>query len=150
KRVGATPWCHCPRAPGPTRSAAPSRMARRRPPLCSPTCRSCCWSATVTEFRVWAPKPAQVRLYLDGTDGAVHAMTRSDNGWWHADVEAAPDSRYGYLLDDDRTVLPDPRSPRQPDGVHARSQLWDPAAATWTDTEWAGRSVEGAVIYELH
>jgi len=101
----------------------------------------------VPEFRVWAPKPEQVRLDLDG---AVHAMTRSDDGWWHADVSCAPDARYGYLLDDDPTVLPDPRSARQPDGVHARSQLWDPLGSNWTDDSWAGRSVEGAVIYELH
>lgn len=101
----------------------------------------------MTEFRVWAPKPAQVRLDVDGQ---THAMTRSADGWWHASVDTAPDARYGYLLDDDPTVLPDPRSPRQPEGVHARSQLWDPAAARWTDTAWAGRPVEGAVIYELH
>ncbi|HKI42808.1 MAG: malto-oligosyltrehalose trehalohydrolase [Mycobacterium sp.] len=101
----------------------------------------------MTEFRVWAPKPDLVRLDIDGQ---VHAMTRSDNGWWHADVDAAPHTRYGFLLDDDDTVLPDPRSARQPDGVHERSQLWDPAEAAWTDSAWAGRSVEGAVIYELH
>ncbi|MEE2854376.1 MAG: malto-oligosyltrehalose trehalohydrolase [Actinomycetota bacterium] len=101
----------------------------------------------MTEFRVWAPIPAQVRLDVEGQ---VHAMTRSAGGWWHTTVDTAPDARYGYLLDDDPTVLPDPRSPRQPDGVHARSQLWDPAAATWTDGGWAGRAVEGAVIYELH
>jgi maltooligosyltrehalose trehalohydrolase len=47
-------------------------------------------------------------------------------------------------------VLPDPRSARQPDGVHERSQLWDAAAAAWTDGDWPGRSVAGAVIYELH
>ena len=47
-------------------------------------------------------------------------------------------------------MLPDPRSPRQPDGVHERSQLWDPADARWTDQQWRGRSIEGAVIYELH
>jgi maltooligosyltrehalose trehalohydrolase len=101
----------------------------------------------VAEFRVWAPKPAQVRLDVDG---AVHPMTRTDDGWWHAVVDAPADARYGYLLDDDPKVLPDPRSPRQPDGVHARSQLWEPSNASWTDGEWAGRSVEGAVIYELH
>jgi maltooligosyltrehalose trehalohydrolase len=100
----------------------------------------------MAEFRVWAPKPTLVRLDVDG---AVHAMTRSNDGWWHANVDAPAGARYGYLLDDDPTVLPDPRSPRQPDGVHARSQLWDPSYA-WTDGEWAGRSVEGAVIYELH
>ena len=101
----------------------------------------------MSEFRVWAPKPEQVRLDLDG---AVHAMTRSDDGWWHAAVDAPADARYGYLLDDDPTVLPDPRSARQPDGVHERSQLWDAGSASWTDAGWAGRPVEGAVIYELH
>lgn len=77
-------------------------------------------------------------------------MTPTQDGWWHASVDAPADARYGFLLDDDPTVLPDPRSPRQPDGVHKRSQLWDPAEATWTDDRWSGRGVEGAVIYELH
>jgi maltooligosyltrehalose trehalohydrolase len=99
----------------------------------------------MTEFRVWAPKPALVRLDVDGE---VHAMTRTDDGWWRAVVDTLPDARYGYLLDDDPTVLPDPRSARQPDGVHARSQLWEPLPGTVVD--WPGRSVEGAVIYELH
>ncbi|BBY88731.1 malto-oligosyltrehalose trehalohydrolase [Mycolicibacterium tokaiense] len=99
------------------------------------------------EFAVWAPTPDLVRLDVNGT---VHAMTRHDDGWWRTTLDVAPDVRYGFLLDDDPTVLPDPRSPRQPDGVHARSQLWDPAAATWTDEAWSGRSIEGAVIYELH
>jgi maltooligosyltrehalose trehalohydrolase len=101
----------------------------------------------MTEFRVWAPNPESVRLDVDG---AVHAMTRSGDGWWHADVDAPPAARYGYLLDDDPTVLPDPRSARQPDGVHERSQLWDAARAAWSDGDWTGRSVEGAVIYEMH
>ena len=99
------------------------------------------------EFAVWAPRPQRVRLDVDGT---LHRMTRSDDGWWRARVDARPDARYGFVLDDDEKVLPDPRSPRQPDGVHERSQLWDPASAVWTDDAWAGRSIEGAVIYELH
>ena len=101
----------------------------------------------MTEFRVWAPIPELVRLDVDGR---LHAMTRSDDGWWHASVDAAPQARYGYLLDDDPTVLPDPRSARQPEGVHERSQLWHPAQAAWTDGDWPGRPVEGGVIYELH
>jgi maltooligosyltrehalose trehalohydrolase len=101
----------------------------------------------MTEFQVWAPKPGLVRLDVDGEQ---HPMTRSDDGWWHATIETSPDARYGYLLDDDPTVLADPRSARQPDGVHARSQLWDTSGAGWTDADWRGRSVQGAVIYELH
>jgi len=99
------------------------------------------------EFAVWAPKPATVRLDVDGV---THPMTRGRDGWWQTTVDAASDARYGYLLDDDPTVLPDPRSPRQPDGVHERSQLWEPASQAWTDDGWTGRSVQGAVIYELH
>lgn len=100
----------------------------------------------MTDFAVWAPLPKLVRLDVDGT---VHDMT-ADDGWWRASVDCAADARYGFLLDDDPAVLPDPRSPRQPDGVHERSQLWDPADARWTDQQWRGRSIEGAVIYELH
>jgi maltooligosyltrehalose trehalohydrolase len=99
------------------------------------------------EFAVWAPIPDRVLLDVDGT---THPLTRCDDGWWRAVVDAHVDSRYGFVLDDDDTVLPDPRSPRQPDGVHERSQLWDAAAVAWTDGDWAGRSIEGAVIYELH
>lgn len=103
------------------------------------------------EFAVWAPRPERVQLDVDGT---LHPMTRGDDDWWRAEVDAAPDARYGFVLDDDPKVLPDPRSPRQPDGVHERSQLWTPAADAWTDDSWAGRSIEGSdtgqVIYELH
>jgi maltooligosyltrehalose trehalohydrolase len=100
----------------------------------------------MAEFAVWAPKPDTVRVEVDGE---VHPMTRSRDGWWRATVDAAAAARYGYLLDDDPKVLPDPRSARQPEGVHGRSQLWQPAAQ-WTDDRWTGRSVQGAVIYELH
>ncbi|MGE2834541.1 malto-oligosyltrehalose trehalohydrolase [Mycobacterium sp. SMC-4] len=99
------------------------------------------------EFAVWAPLPEQVRLDVDGV---LHPMRRDDDGWWRATVEAQPQARYGFVLDDDPKVLPDPRSARQPEGVHERSQLWEPAADAWTDDSWRGRSIEGAVIYELH
>lgn len=104
-------------------------------------------SARPTQFSVWAPRPQRVRLDVDGE---LYEMSRSDDGWWRAEVEAAAGARYGFVLDDDPKVLPDPRSPRQPDGVHERSQLWQPDPSAWTDGDWAGRSIEGAVIYELH
>ncbi|OMB85197.1 malto-oligosyltrehalose trehalohydrolase [Mycolicibacterium conceptionense] len=101
----------------------------------------------MTEFAVWAPTPDRVRVDVDGT---LHDMTRADDGWWRAEVRCRADARYGFVLDDDPTVLPDPRSARQPDGVHERSQLWQPAPGAWTDDGWTGRSISGAVIYELH
>ena len=72
-------------------------------------------------------------------------MNRSEDGWWRVTVDVPVDARYGFILDDS-DPLPDPRSPRQPDGVHGLSQLWpsEPAAP------WTGRAIDGAVIYELH
>ncbi|GAA5059084.1 malto-oligosyltrehalose trehalohydrolase [Nocardia callitridis] len=80
-------------------------------------------------------------------------MRRSTDGWWRVelpDIGANDEVRYGYLLDDDPTVLPDPRSPRQPDGVHARSARYTVDATRWTDERWTGRPLAGAVFYELH
>jgi maltooligosyltrehalose trehalohydrolase len=102
---------------------------------------------TEHEFAVWAPRPERVRLDLDGT---LYPMERSDDGWWRTTLDAADDARYGFLVDEEEKAFPDPRSPRQPDGVHERSQLWDPSSAAWHDGDWSGRSIEGAVIYELH
>lgn len=99
------------------------------------------------EFSVWAPTPELVRLDVEG---AVHTMTNSPDGWWHTRIDVPAGARYGFLLDNDPRILPDPRSARQPDGVHERSQLWDAGTAVWNDHDWTGRPVTGAVIYELH
>ena len=79
----------------------------------------------------------------------VHAMTRSDDGWWHADVDTPPDARYGYLLDDDPTVLPTRGRPASPTGCTALAAVGR-RRGHLDRREWTGRSVEGAVIYELH
>ncbi len=99
------------------------------------------------EFRVWAPTPSEVRLDVDGT---IHAMTADADGWWTAHVAAPADARYGFVLDDDPAVIPDPRSPRQPDGVHERSRLHSLDPTLWTDETWTGRPLAGGVLYELH
>ena len=57
---------------------------------------------------------------------------------------------YGYLIDDADTPRPDPRSRRQPAGVHQRSRTFDPTALVWHDQAWTGRQLGGAVVYELH
>ncbi|WP_370150371.1 malto-oligosyltrehalose trehalohydrolase [Streptacidiphilus sp. EB129] len=99
---------------------------------------------------MWAPVAHRVLLELDG---AAHPMRRDPDrpGWWLADAPADPDrSRYGFRLDDDPQLLPDPRSARQPDGPDGPSQLVDHRAFRWSDTPWQGRSLPGSVLYELH
>jgi maltooligosyltrehalose trehalohydrolase len=99
-------------------------------------------------FAVWAPKPTRLRLQLGDE---VHPLTRGDDDWWTPEVTEIPaDARYGYLIDDEPTPRPDPRSRRQPDGVHGLSQRFDPSAFGWTDQGWTGRPLAGGVVYELH
>lgn len=98
----------------------------------------------MTEFRVWAPRATRMTLWLDGTR---HPMTDDGGGWW---TTAAAGRDYGYLIDDADTPRPDPRSRRQPDGVHGLSRVFDPGAYAWQDGGWTGRQLAGGVIYELH
>ncbi|HEY1573337.1 MAG TPA: malto-oligosyltrehalose trehalohydrolase [Pseudonocardiaceae bacterium] len=95
-------------------------------------------------YAVWAPDHERVRVRVDGTD---HDLTRADRGWWQGD---APTGDYAFLLGGDDTPLPDPRSGWQPHGVHAASRPYDHSAFAWTDHEWTGRPLRGAVVYELH
>jgi maltooligosyltrehalose trehalohydrolase len=95
-------------------------------------------------FRVWAPGQPRVRLRIDGTD---HEMTSADGGWWWAD---ATGTDYAFLLGDDETPLPDPRSAWQPDGVNGPSRVYDHGTFAWTDAAWTGRPLPGGVLYELH
>ncbi|MCD4536587.1 malto-oligosyltrehalose trehalohydrolase [Nocardioides sp. cx-169] len=99
-------------------------------------------------FDVWAPRPSRVRLSV--ADRVVD-MARGDDGWW-TPTGPVPDGEldYGYLLDDDEAVRPDPRSLRQPAGVHERSRTYDPSSYVWGDDGWTGRQLAGSVIYELH
>jgi len=101
-------------------------------------------------FDVWAPRPESLKLSVGD---AIVEMTPGSDGWW-TPAEPVPDARqevdYGYLIDDEDTPRPDPRSRRQPAGVHQRSRTYDPASFRWTDQAWTGRQLAGSVIYELH
>jgi maltooligosyltrehalose trehalohydrolase len=96
-------------------------------------------------FELWAPAPESVTLLLDGER---HPMSRQDDGWWAA-PHGLTGTDYGYLLDDDESPVPDPRSRRQPVSVHGLSRTVEHDFA-WTDSSWRGRQLAGGIIYELH
>ncbi len=86
--------------------------------------------------------------------GVMVEMQQIDGGWW-TPSEPTPDPTkgdvdYGYLIDDADSPVPDPRSRRQPAGVHQRSRTYDPSSFSWTDSGWRGRQLAGSLIYELH
>ncbi len=96
-------------------------------------------------FAVWAPYRERVRLVADGV---THPMQPTGGGWWEVDVATAV-TDYAYLLDEQETPLPDPRSARQPNGVHGASRTYDHGAFGWHDAGWTGRAWPG-VVYECH
>ncbi|HEU5033630.1 MAG TPA: malto-oligosyltrehalose trehalohydrolase [Mycobacteriales bacterium] len=102
----------------------------------------------MTTYRVWAPDAQRVDVDIRGSR---HPMSRSrPDGWWEAVVDGAGvDADYAFRLDggDPR---PDPRSLRQPLGVHAASRGYDHSTFAWHDGEWRGRPLAGSVLYELH
>ncbi len=101
------------------------------------------------EFTVWAPIPKQVQIQVDGQ---LYPMQGPDKtGTWKACIEEAHEgSEYAYLLDEDPSPTPDPRSLAQPKGVHGPSAVYDNHAFTWDEPFWQGPPLTGAVIYELH
>ena len=102
----------------------------------------------MAEFAVWAPFKHRVRVLVDNR---AHVMKQDGAGWWRADIaDAGPGTAYAFLLDDDETPLPDPRSLWQPTGVHSASRRYDHGAFFWTDRAWTGRQLPGSVIYECH
>lgn len=99
------------------------------------------------EFRLWAPTAHTVELMLGDRPHAMHA---DDQGWYHVFCEKArPGDLYKFRINGDLQV-PDPASRYQPQDVHGPSQVIDPQAFQWQDTQWKGRPWEEVVLYELH
>ena len=100
-------------------------------------------------FPVWSPFAKRLSLSVAG---ALRAMEESDRrGWWHLDVsDACHGTDYGFLVDDDARVYPDPRSPWQPNGVHGLSRVYDHSRFAWSDARFQAPPLASAIIYELH
>ncbi len=106
-------------------------------------------------FRVWAPKRRHVSIESQvsaGTQTVLQVpLDDEGNGYFSGfSPDVGPGDRYGFRLDDERPLFPDPASRRQPDGPHGLSEIVDPALFQWSDAAWLGKPLKGQVIYELH
>lgn len=102
-------------------------------------------SATVP-VAVWAPTASGVEIEVDG---GRTALSPASHGWWEHSPGLPAGIDYAFVVDGEGP-FPDPRSAHQPHGVDGPSRTFDPGAHTWTDGDWAGVDVRGAVLYELH
>ncbi len=107
--------------------------------------------ATEACWRVWAPRAERVELVLGlGPAATRHPMGAEGRGF-HAATTPRPEpgARYAYALDGG-DPLPDPRSRRQPDGVHAPSAVHFPDETPWDEGTWRGIDRANLAVYELH
>ncbi len=100
-------------------------------------------------FTVWAPRVKKIAVKVGD---AMYPMNGPDEvGYWSVAVEeAGPGTEYGFVVNGDAKVYPDPRSEWQPHGVHGLSRVYDQSAFQWNDDGWNAPSLDEAVIYELH
>ncbi len=102
---------------------------------------------------VWAPGAKQVRVHTGPPEARAIAdlepRASSDrDGWWDGPrLDHGTD--YAFEIDG-RGPFPDPRSSRQPYGVHGFSRVFDSALFMWNDRAWKGRDARGALTYEMH
>ncbi|MEO8258429.1 MAG: malto-oligosyltrehalose trehalohydrolase [Acidobacteriota bacterium] len=101
-----------------------------------------------THFRVWAPATRTVSVAFDA--GHTTALDAEGDGYFSGVIAAPIGSRYQFTLDSGDRPYPDPASRFQPDGPHGSSEVIDPLSFAWTDQSWAGVTIEGQVIYEMH
>lgn len=98
-------------------------------------------------FRLWAPKATRVRVAVEDQ---THKLESEANGYFSGSAAAVAGSRYGFLINRDEKIYPDPASRYQPEGSHCRSCVVDPSAYKWKDGSWRGVNLRGQIIYEMH
>ncbi len=100
-----------------------------------------------TEFRVWAPRPREIRL-TDAAGKILSPLNEEKSGYLYAQL---PGNQTGlkYFYQVDGLNTPDPASCFQPEGVHGPSQIVD-TTYPWTDQDWQIPSLKDQVFYELH
>jgi maltooligosyltrehalose trehalohydrolase len=103
-------------------------------------------------FRVWAPARKRVKVMIHDAHGTRELALASEGDGYFSGVRAhtPPGTLYSYRLDDEPQLFPDPASRYQPQGHDGPSQLVNPRAYRWSDTQWQGLRRTGDVIYEMH
>ncbi len=101
------------------------------------------------QFEIWAPRVEKIAVQVN--DVSLPMRGPDEEGWWRLCVEdAGAGTDYGFIVNDEVAVYPDPRSLHQPHGVHGLSRVYDQGAFAWTDAGFRPPPLSSAVIYELH
>ena len=100
-------------------------------------------------FEAWAPSANKLSVQIDGR--LLPMQGPDERGYWKLNVDSAQHGMdYGFLINDNPHVYPDPRSKWQPNGVHALSRIYDPSSYRWQHADFIPQPFSSAVLYELH
>lgn len=100
-------------------------------------------------FTVWAPLRKQVGVQLQEAPSVIHPLIPDERGYWSITLNSLRNGD-GYLFQlDNDTLLPDPASRWQPEGVHGPSAIAG-TSFPWTDHDWKGLPLADMILYELH
>lgn len=105
-------------------------------------------------LRVWAPKHERVEVVRVAASGEIlQSLVLKPDGDGCFSV-AAPanwvDALYGFRLENEHRIVPDPCSRFQPLGPFGPSRIVNAQSFRWTDRCWPGVPATGQVIYEVH
>ncbi len=100
---------------------------------------------TARRISVWAPGAKAVGLVAGD---ATCPMEETGGGWFAANADLGAGDDYAFSVDAG-DPMPDPRSTRQPVGVHGPSRLVEHPRRRAED-RWQGFPLREAIIYELH
>ena len=101
------------------------------------------------EFTIWAPEAKTMSVKMN--DSLLPMLGPDEQGWWRLQVdEAGPGTDYGFKVNEEDGIYPDPRSLWQPHGVHGVARLYDQSAFAWSDQVFQPQPISSALIYELH
>jgi maltooligosyltrehalose trehalohydrolase len=130
-------------ASSPSSAGSLAASFRRRSPIGAEPIDS-----RTAHLRVWAPRVDCVEVVTQAGDRTL--LHREDGGYFSGVFNASIGDRYGFKLDDDEKLYPDPASRFQPEGPHGPSEIIDPRTFRWTDQAWQGPQLEGQIVYEMH
>ncbi|CAM4125467.1 maltooligosyl trehalose hydrolase [Pedobacter westerhofensis] len=103
--------------------------------------------AGLAEIRFWSPEAETVELK---TEAVTVALEKKELGYWElSGAGIYPGNTYQFLINGE-TLIPDPASLSQPQGVHGPSEAVDLSAFSWTDQDWKNPELGDYIFYELH
>jgi maltooligosyltrehalose trehalohydrolase len=101
-------------------------------------------------IRIWSPKAKEVAVVLTDTGASIPLQQDGELGYWETETDQVKEGTLYKLSIDGETVIPDPASIAQPQGVHGPSQALDLASFEWTDQDWNNHPLDKYLLYELH